>query len=317
MPSPFPAVAGTLLHCRIELPANYRLADFLAFHRRDSQDVAERVTSDSLTKGLRWENSAACLHIRFKDKAAEVQLDIDGGGNPAVSESPLSTTLLEHRARLMLGLTQPVEEFEQQYRGHCQLGALIRSVPGLRIPLAASPFEALSWAIIGQQISVQAAVSIRRRLIQAAGQQHSSGLWCYPDARQTSNLSDAGLGAAGLSAAKVRTFRALCEALESGLLQLDAKGCNAEQLGAQLLQIKGIGPWTVNYALMRGFGWPDGSLHGDVAVRRSLQALLAMADKPTERQTQDWLADFSPWRALVAAHLWALDARVATDLAGR
>jgi DNA-3-methyladenine glycosylase II len=58
---------------------------------------------------------------------------------------------------------------------------------------------------------------------------------------------------------------------------------------------------------MRGYGWLDGSLHGDAAVRRSLQKLLVMTDKPTERQTQDWLADFSPWRALVAAHLWAFD----------
>jgi DNA-3-methyladenine glycosylase II len=299
--------AVTRLHCRIELPADYRLADFLAFHQRDPQEVAERVTADSLTKGLCWAKSTACLSIRFKDNVAEVWLDIDSGTDPASPRPPPSAARLEHRARLMLGLTQSVGEFEQQYRGHSQLGALIRRVPGLRIPLAASPFEALSWAIIGQQISVQAAVSIRRRLIQAAGPQHSGGLWCYPDARQLSHLSDASLGGTGLSAGKVRTFRVLCEALESGLLQLDTEDCNAERLGTQLLQLKGIGPWTVNYALMRGYGWLDGSLHGDAAVRRSLQKLLVMTDKPTERQTQDWLADFSPWRALVAAHLWAFD----------
>nr|WP_067295525.1 AlkA N-terminal domain-containing protein [Marinobacterium profundum] len=295
----------TRLHCCIELPANYRLADFLAFHRRDLQEIAERVAPDSLTKGLHWDNCAACLHIQFKGNTAEVQLDID---NTAGSSKPsVLTAQLERRARLMLGLTQPVEVFEQQYRGHSQLGTLIRSTPGLRIPLAASPFEALSWAIIGQQISVHAAISIRRRLIQAAGQQHSCGLWCYPNARQVSALKDTSLRDAGLSAGKAQTFRVLCEAIESGLLQPDAEGGNVEHLGAQLLQLKGIGPWTVNYTLMRGYGWLDGSLHGDVAVRRSLQQLLAMTDKPTEKQTQDWLADFSPWRALVAAHLWALD----------
>ena len=72
----------------------------------------------------------------------------------------------------------------------------------------------------------------------------------------------------------------------------------------ELSAIKGIGPWTVHYALLRGFGWLDGSLHGDVAVRNALARLL---DVPSvsQREAEQWLGAFSPWRALVAAHLWA------------
>jgi DNA-3-methyladenine glycosylase II len=73
----------------------------------------------------------------------------------------------------------------------------------------------------------------------------------------------------------------------------------------RLLAIRGIGPWTVNYTLLRGFGWLDGSLHGDVAVRRGMQILLNHPDKISEAAARQWLADFSPWRALLAAHLWA------------
>ncbi|MFT6552722.1 MAG: DNA-3-methyladenine glycosylase II [Zhongshania marina] len=72
------------------------------------------------------------------------------------------------------------------------------------------------------------------------------------------------------------------------------------------MAIRGIGPWTVNYVLLRGFGYLDGSLHGDVAVRRNLQLLLGREVKITAEETQVWLAQFSPWRALVAAHLWAM-----------
>lgn len=75
-----------------------------------------------------------------------------------------------------------------------------------------------------------------------------------------------------------------------------------------LLRLRGIGPWTVDYALLRGFGWLDGSLHGDAAVRRKLQRLLGSAEKVTEDYARRWLAEFSPWRALVAAHLWAMAA---------
>ncbi|HSX51859.1 MAG TPA: hypothetical protein VLF09_12910, partial [Cellvibrio sp.] len=80
----------------------------------------------------------------------------------------------------------------------------------------------------------------------------------------------------------------------------------AQDIYNALIQVRGIGPWTVNYALLRGFGWLDGSLHGDVAVRRNLQRLLQCDEKIDEKTTQVWLERFSPWRALVAAHLWAM-----------
>ena len=121
-------------------------------------------------------------------------------------------------------------------------------------------------------------------------------------------MSEQDLRQAGLSLTKAQTLIALSERIEKGLLPLNGwiDTPPEEEIRAQLLGIRGIGPWTVNYALLRGFGWLDGSLHGDVAVRRNLQALLGRADKVSEDEAKHWLAEFSPWRALVAAHLWAM-----------
>jgi DNA-3-methyladenine glycosylase II len=93
----------------------------------------------------------------------------------------------------------------------------------------------------------------------------------------------------------------------SGELPLEtwAETLPVEEIVERLGAIRGIGPWTINYALLRGFGWLDGSLHGDVAVRHGVQTLLGLPDKPNEEQVRLWLAPFSPWRALIAAHLWA------------
>jgi DNA-3-methyladenine glycosylase II len=173
----------------------------------------------------------------------------------------------------------------------------------------------LSWAITAQQISVKAAISIRRKLIQTAGLQHSSGLACYPDATQLAKVSESDLRQAGFSQTKAQTLLAVSRMIENGeiLLKSEVNTADVEEIRGQLLQIRGIGPWTVNYALLRGLGWLDGSLHGDIAVRSGLQALLGSADKITEQQAQQWLAQFSPWRALVAAHLWAFFIRHARE----
>lgn len=285
----------------LPLPAGYRQVDLLAFHRRDTQSVAERVTDDCLGKGILWRGQPALLAIRFLLGYARVTLDVDGA---EIGDCVRLRTLVEH----MLGLTQPVECFERLYHQHPQIGALVATTPGLRVPQSSTPFEALSWAISGQQISLAVAISLRRKLIQLAGRQHSSGLLCYPDAQAVAGLQEAQLRAAGFSQAKAQTLLLLSREIVAGNLPLDSWLVDepAEAIAERLLALRGIGPWTVDYALLRGFARLDGSLHGDAAVRRQLQRLLGNADKLSQPFTRDWLAPFSPWRALVAAHLWAM-----------
>lgn len=286
--------------CRVALPKDFRAADFLAFHGRDAQAVAERVGAHSLEKGLVWDGHPALLRVSLHGGFAEATLAVDAG--------TVTAKRLEQLVPRMLGLTQDVASFERRFRHHNWIGPLLAQRPGLRVPVAATPFEALVWAITGQQISVGVAISIRRKLIEACGAVHSSGIACHPDAERIAALGEESLRAAGYSRAKAATLHALAEDVASDQLPLEAwlDTIPAARIAETLLARLGIGPWTVDYALLRGFGWLDGSLHGDVAVRRKLQLLLGAAEMPTPQFTRDWLAEFAPWRALVAAHLWAM-----------
>lgn len=282
------------------LPANFRADDFFAFHLRDRQNIAEIVENNVLRKGILWDNSPAQLIIAINHQMASISLDVDGSNNVASDQK------MVEMGKHMLGLQQAVEQFETQYLSHPVIGQLIQHQQGLRIYQSASAFEALVWAIIGQQISVTAAIAIRRRFIQATGSRHSSGIWCFPNEQQVAATDDDTLRGTGFSAGKIIAIRALCAAIIDKQIDLSMQldQHNQQQLTNQLLSLKGIGPWTISYALLRGFNYLDGSLHGDVAVRRNLQPLLNMETQPTAKETEKWLMAFSPWRALVAAHLW-------------
>lgn len=282
------------------LPANFRTDDFFAFHLRDRQNIAEIVENNVLRKGILWDNSPAQLIIAINHQMASISLDVDGSNNVASDQK------MVEMGKHMLGLQQAVEQFETQYLSHPVIGQLIQHQQGLRIYQSASAFEALVWAIIGQQISVTAAIAIRRRFIQSTGSRHSSGIWCFPNEQQVAATDDGTLRETGFSAGKIVAIRALCAAIIDKQIDLSMQldQHNQQQLTNQLLSLKGIGPWTISYALLRGFNYLDGSLHGDVAVRRNLQPLLNMEAQPTAKETEKWLMEFSPWRALVAAHLW-------------
>lgn len=290
------------LECRVPLPANFRHAEVLAFHGRDAQSTSESVHGQVLRKGIVLHGHPAVLTVRLEGEQALCSLALDGP-NDAVSAQEL-----DDLCRRLLGLRLDVDAFETRHGGHAELGAVILAQSGLRIPMAASPFEALVWAVTGQQINVGVASQLRRRLILLGGQSHSGGLWCHPDAAAVARLSEAQLREARFSVAKTQTILRISRLVAEGSLPLDdwmSAGTDLDEVQASLLAIKGVGPWTVNYALLRGFGHADGSLHGDVAVRNALQRLQASSEKVSITQAEAWLAQFAPWRSLVAAHLWA------------
>ena len=311
------------IECQQSLPQPYRWQEFLAFHGRDAQQRSEllQAAEQRLFKALIWHGQPALLVLQWNQERVQARLHV-----PDAVAQDMASSQQELQAMLqrMLGLAYPPSALLQAHGSHPELGPLLARQAGLHVPASPTPFEALSWAIMGQQISVAVAVSLRRKLIEAAGlrlheqtqklQPEAAHLLAYPDAVQVLTLDVEQLRALSFSQAKAQTLRSVAKAVVDGELPLDAwAGQSAQEMwsataveavAGRLLAIKGIGPWTVNYCLLRGYGWPDGSLHGDVAVRRAI-GLLQQKEKPDALAARIWLDQFQPFRALVAAHLWA------------
>ncbi|HEX8603609.1 MAG TPA: DNA-3-methyladenine glycosylase 2 [Pseudoduganella sp.] len=302
-----------ILQRTLVLPADYRMRDVLAFHGRDGQGLAETVGPDALRKGVMLDGVPVVLAVDFTPAAATCRAEIDGAASaaPAVLERRIDEAL-----RSILGLRIDPAPF-CAFAADPLLGPLVQRQQGLRIVQSASVFEALTWAIIGQQINLPFAIALRRTFIVLAGRRHSSGLWCYPEAADVVKILVDDLTARKFSRAKADTLLRFASLVASGELALAPGPDNPlERISQRLLAIKGIGPWTVNYGLLRGYGDADCSLHGDVAIRAALQRLLGEEQKPDIRRTEQILQRYRPHRTMAAAHLWAsLSPRVADDTA--
>jgi DNA-3-methyladenine glycosylase II len=257
----------------------------LAFHGRDLEAVAERIAPDHIRKGVMLGGVPIVLDVRLTPAAALCQIEADGVLG-AHTRDQVRDALLN-----ILGLRIDPAPFLAQAAGDALLGPLVRSQPGLRIVQSATIFEALTWALIGQQI-VQ------------GGRRHSSGMWCYPEAGDVARLDAGELTSRKFSRAKADTVLRLAQLVDAGALRLERDDDIAHAC-ASLQAVKGIGPWTVNYALLRGYGYADCSLHGDVAIRAAFQRLLGEDAKPDIARTEALLARYKPHRTMAAAYLWA------------
>jgi DNA-3-methyladenine glycosylase II len=282
----------------IALPPGYRRADLLAFHGRDAQGLAEQVMADRLRKGVLLDGVPVLFDIALSNEAARCRIETD---------APLSKqgkALAREALQNMLGLRIDPAPFLKAVKKDPLLGAVARKNPGLRIMQSATIFEAITWAIIGQQINLPFAISLRRSFIELAGRAHTSGIWCYPEAGDVAKLEVDHLTSRKFSRAKAETLLRFAAMVARGELVLDARD-DAAMVSAKLLAVKGIGPWTVNYALLRGYGYADCSLHGDVAIRNAFHRLLKTDAKPGIAETEALLLPYAPHRTMAAAHLWA------------
>lgn len=286
----------------LELPAGYRVQDVLAFHSRDAESVAEQVQPDAIRKGMLLGGVPVLLSVALPSAACEADIEL-----PRARKVPAQLAAqIEAAARNILGLHIDPAPFVDFARGDALLGPLVARQPGLRIVQSATVFEALTWAIIGQQINLSFAIALRRTFILQAGRQHQAGLWCYPEAADVARLQVEDLTSRKFSRAKAETLIRFAQLVTSGELDIEERADNPiPAISKNLLAVKGIGPWTVNYALLRGYGYADCSLHGDVAIRAALQRLLGEDSKPDMARTEQILQQWQPHRTMAAAHLWA------------
>jgi DNA-3-methyladenine glycosylase II len=286
----------------LDLPAGYRTQDVLGFHSRDAEGIAEQVRPDGLRKGVLLDGMPVLLEVAFGPDAAHCTVDADGALTPALRGRARDALLN------ILGLRIDPAAFADFVRQDPTLGPLVARQPGLRIVQSATVFEALTWAIIGQQINLPFAIALRRSFIQLAGRSHASGLWCYPEAQDVARLALEDLTSRKFSRAKAETLLRLAQLVVDGQLTLDPVLDDAHPVAEvvrELLAVKGIGPWTVNYALLRGYGYPDCSLEGDVAIRTAFHRLLGGETRPDIAATQRLLQRYAPHRTMAAAYLWA------------
>lgn len=158
-------------------------------------------------------------------------------------------------------------------------------------------FEGLARIVVAQQVSALAATSIWNRFETTVGG--------AVDPAALARFDDETLRGAGLSAAKVRTLRAVAAAVESGLDLCGVADLPVAAATENLTRIKGIGPWTAEVYLLFCAGHPDVWPGGDLALQQAVADALGLAERPAEKLCRNVAAAWSPWRGVAARLFWA------------
>ncbi|MBT8040937.1 MAG: DNA-3-methyladenine glycosylase 2 family protein [Xanthomonadales bacterium] len=169
----------------------------------------------------------------------------------------------------------------------------------LRVSRDGDLFQALSSAIIYQQLSGKAAATIHGRFCTLFDEGR-------PDAAQVAGISTDALRGAGLSRNKILAVRDLAEKVKDRSLPSPRRmaALDDNEVTERLCRVRGIGPWTAQMYLIFNLGRPDVMPASDLGIQKGVQYVYQMPGLPEPNDVNDITRHLAPFRSAASWYFW-------------
>ena len=273
-----------------------------SFFARFDTEIVDRFRDGTYRRAL-WVNGRA-LAVRVRPATRHLRLTLAGpritGGEAAAAGGAVAR---------MFGAGQDLAGFYRMARRDPVLARILPRLRGLHVACYASVFEALTIAILSQQITVRFANVLKRRLVEAYGARVGAGagaLWAFPRPQDLAGAKVADLRGMQLSGRKAEYVVGLARAFagggwdEASLAVLDD-----EDFVRRVTSLRGLGRWSAEWALIRALGRPDLLPADDVGVQRAISEAYLRGRRLTPKTVDRFGRRWRPYRSLAISYLFA------------
>lgn len=273
----------------------------LIFLKRSKQEVMHVTTDESVRKLFDLGDRFVLVELKWDPEGIEVLLF-----EQDVSEE--KRIVIEREVRDWLDLDRDLQPFEQLAQQDDLLRPIFESYRGLRLIGFPDLFEALTWAIIGQQITLSFAYTLKRRFVEQYGESQTiEGVtyWTFPRPEVIATLEPEALRPLQFSYRKAEYIRDIArEIVEGTLSKMALRQLSTEDIRKHLLQLRGVGEWTADYVLMKCFQEPSAFPVADAGLHQALMYHLGLSRKPTQEEVKRYGAQWEGWEGYATFYLW-------------
>ena len=172
---------------------------------------------------------------------------------------------------------------------------LINNFSDSKLSSIKNPFFSLSKSIVGQQISVAAASAVWKRL----ENKYDILNGCYFNRNDLNNLKKI-----GLSERKASYLINLSEKLKDFNSYDYWNNLNDQEIYSFLIDIKGIGPWSIKMFMIFCLNRPDIFSSDDIGLLKAMGLNYFNNIRPTKNEAESFSLKWKPWRTIASWYLW-------------
>jgi DNA-3-methyladenine glycosylase II len=286
---------------KIAFPEIFSYELCLVYLKRSPREILHRVENDTVLKALTLENQVVVFQITENDK--NLQVDFLNAKPSAKIQK-----LVEAYIREWFDMETDLKPFYKMARKDELLKDIVKKYHGYRIIGQPDLFESLVWAVLGQQINLQFAYTLKERFVKQFGERvpfDGTDYFLFPEPKLVATLGDSDLLPLQFSRQKSKYVKLIGEAFANGTVSKEKLSTlSFDDAKTELMKIKGIGNWTANYALMKTFRYPNAFPLEDAGIHNAIRNLKHMKTKPSLKQVQRIFKSYKGWEAYATLYLW-------------
>lgn len=214
---------------------------------------------------------------------------------------------VKNTVRWIVGADDNISEFYKIGLKNKKFARIINNLYGLKGPKTPTVFEALIIAISEQQIALPVAITIRKRLVEKYGDSitvNGVKYYAFPTPEQLTKAKPRDIRELKFSTRKAEYIVDISNRVAGGEIDLEKmKNWGIDKVLEKLTQIKGLGPWTVEYMMCRGMGRYDALPANDMGLRASVTKYLGKNERVSEKEVRELLKPFGKHKGYAAFYL--------------
>jgi DNA-3-methyladenine glycosylase II len=284
-------------------PKEFDFSQCLKFLTRSFKEPCHTVEKNTLFKLLKFDDKPILLKIQSVDDSS---LGIDFlTPRPKKSIRAMAAKYVWQ----WFDLETNLKPFYRMAKKDSVLKHIVNDFGGLRILVIHDLFEALCWAIIGQQINLEFAYTLKQRFVENFGEQFhhdKTVFYLFPTPQTISQQAVSDLRRLQFTGKKSKYIIELArkitneELTKSALLNND----HFEKARKKLIALRGVGKWTVDYVCLRCLKDPTAFPVDDIGLQNAIKQQLGLEEKPTVDEILHYSAGWKNWQAYAAFYLW-------------
>jgi len=286
----------------IPLPDDFSFTECRWFLDRGFDDCVHRVQGERIVKAL--QPGGRELLVEIMEGVGQLEVTILQGQADERIMGLLTTYIRE-----WMDIDRDLAPFYVLLKRDKQLAYMTEEYKGLRLMGIVDLFESLAWSIIGQQINLKFAFTLKRRLVEKYGTAISYGeevFHLFPEAKVLAAATVEELRPLQFSGSKAAYLIGLANAFARGELSREALLAlpDRESRLQALMKVKGIGVWTANYCLMKSLRDPSGIPHGDTGLLTALANHGVIRDRKELAKIDRFFSKYKGWESYLVFYLW-------------
>lgn len=224
-----------------------------------------------------------------------------------VTPSTVNRAKLKKTVSWMLSVEEDFSAFYSLAKKDKKLWGLVSPLYGLHAPKTPTVYEALIIAISEQQIALPVAIALRKRLAEKHGKRilvKGKRYYAFPSPMAIAKARVEDIREMKFSTKKAEYMIDISKKVVSGEIDLEQmKSWEVGKVLETLTQYRGLGPWTVEYMMVRGMGRYDALPAADIGLRNSLTKYLGSKERVSEAKVRAFLQPFGRYKGNAAFYL--------------